>query len=215
MRQILIAAAGSVLLLAGCAAGPQGSHIVAESTVALASAPVCCTTLATAKRSVLPVLPTELAIDQTAQAFDFGGNKAFFVLYELPPYASPYALVVTSVAGGVPTDVALLIPRVAVYDAGFKPTRYFDEKTLRNRGNNLERTVFINESNKDERYVAIYGSDLSASIERAYSAVTVTPIFAGGFMFNVYSGVDGKSTLRSSPTGKLKLETQGLVPAAR
>lgn len=212
-----LAVAAIALLSAGCATVPSGRSIVEESSRALAQASQCCETLATARRAALPLQPAEVMLDKTAQAFDFGGNKAFFVLYELPPFEQPYSVVVTSVAGGSLSDVALFIPRIAAFDGDFKPTRYYDEKTLRNRGNNLERTVFINPSNRAERYLAIYGSDLSASIERPYSMVTVTPVVAGPLIFNVYGGQDGTSTLQSSPTGKLKLETQGLgpVPAAR
>jgi hypothetical protein len=197
------------VLLVGCAT--TGKDLLSQSTQALANAPVCCATLATAKRLPLPTAPADVMVDQTAQAFDFGGNKAFFVLYELPRFEQPYSVVLTSFAAGTLQDTALLIPRVATYDSEFRVLRYFDEKTLRNRGNNLERTVFINPADAPERYLAIYGSDLSASIERAYSMVTVTPIVAGPIMWNMYSGVDGKSVLRSSPAGKLKVEVQGLV----
>jgi hypothetical protein len=209
MRRAWLAAAALPLLLAGCAT--SGKQLLADSTKALAEAPVCCTTLATARHAPLPAQPADVLIDHTAQAFDFGGNKAFFVLYELPKFTQPYEIVLTSVAGGTVMDTALLIPRVATYDGNFQVVRYFDEKTLRNRGNNLERTVFINPADARERYVAVYGSDLSASIERAYSMVTVTPIMAGPVMWNMYSGVDGKSTLRSSPAGKLHVEVRGLA----
>jgi hypothetical protein len=194
--------------LAGCAT--TGKQLLADSTKALAAAPVCCTSLATARRATLPPQPADVVIDHTAQAFDFGGNKAFFVLYELPKFQQPYEIVLTSVAGGTLADTALLIPRVATYDAKFQVVRYFDEKTLRNRGNNLERTVFINPSDQGERYLAVYGSDLSASIERAYSMVTVTPVVAGPIVWNMYGGQDGKSTLRSAPAGKLHVEVRGL-----
>ncbi|HUR87617.1 MAG TPA: hypothetical protein VMZ74_00890 [Ramlibacter sp.] len=210
--RLAFAAACAAVLLAGCAT--QGREIVAESTKALAGAPVCCGTLATAKRTALPTQRTDVAIDASAQAFDFGGNKAFFVMYELPAFKATYSVVLTSLAGGTIQDTALFIPRVATYDADFKVVRFFDEKSLRNRGNNLERTVFFNPQDRGERYIAVYGSDLSASIERAYSEVTVTPVFAGPVMFNVYGGRDGKSTLRSSPTGKITLEPQGLEPNA-
>lgn len=200
----------AAVLLAGCAT--TGTQLLQESKAALDAAPLCCRTLATAQALPLPTdpKPVDVVIDKTSQAFDFGGNKAFFVLYRLPAFDQPYSVVVTSLAGGTLADVALLVPRMATYDAEFKVLRYFDEKTLRNRGNNLERTVFVNPPNRDERYLAIYGSDLSASIERAYSMVTVTPVMAGPVMFNVYSGVDGKSTLRSAPAGKLQVEVKGL-----
>ncbi len=210
MRALAVTAA---LLLSGCATTPSGREIVEGSVKALAAAPVCCDKLAEAARSALPTQPTEIVLDKSAQAFNFDGHKAFFLLLELPVYKQPYSVVITSLAVGHMTDVAVLIPRITVFDADFKPIRNFDEKTLRNRGNNLERTVFINPSNQGERYLAIFGSDLSASIERAYSMMTVTPVVAGPIVFNMYGGQDGKSTLRSSPTGKLKLETQGLATA--
>jgi len=197
--------------LAGCAT--TGREFLAESSKALNEAPLCCTGLATAQRTPLPLQPTEVVVDRTMQAFNFGGNKAFFVFYELPRFERPYSIVVSSIAAGTADDVALFVPRMATYGADFKPVRFFDEKTLRNRGNNLERTVFVNPTDAKERYLAIYGSDLSASVDRAYSMVTVTPVFVGPVMFNMYGGQDAKSTLRSSPAGKLKIEVQGLVHA--
>ena len=200
----------AALLLAGCAT--PGRELVAEAARTLAAAPSCCESLATARRSQLPVEPAEVVVDHTRQAFDFGGNKAFFVLYELPAFKDTYSVEVTSFVNGTLQDSALLIPRMATYDANFKVVRYFDEKTLRNRGNKLERTVFFNPADRGERYLAIYGSDLSASIERAYSMVTVTPVMVGAVTFNIYGGQDGKSTLRSAPGGKLKVEVKGLQP---
>jgi Maltose operon periplasmic protein precursor (MalM) len=182
----------------------------------LAAAPVCCAGLQEAVRSKLPIAvePADVIIDKTRQAFDFGGGKAFFVLYELPPFTSTYSIVITSNPQGPINDISLLIPRVALFDAQFKPTRFFEEKTLRNRGNALERTVFFNPQNNGERYMAVFSSDLSSSIERAYSMVTVTPVVAGPIVFNMFGGQDGKSTLRSAPTGVLKLEVQGLTATA-
>jgi hypothetical protein len=210
MPRALVAWA-AVVLLAGCAT--TGRDLLTESTRQLAAAPLCCPTLAEARRAPLPLQATEVAIDHTAQAFNFGGNKAFFVLYELPAFREAYGVVLTSVAAGTLQDTALLIPRVATYDANFQVQRYFDEKTLRNRGNNVERTVFFNPADARERYIAIYGSDLSASVERAYSMATVTPIMvAPGVFWNFHNGVDGTSTLRSAPAGKLKVEVQGLSP---
>ena len=200
-------------MLGGCATLPTATQIVADARAALDAAPLCCAGLAQAQRLPLPLAPAQVAIDKRSPAFDFGGHKAFFVLYELPAYSQPYSIVLTSQAAGSAQDVAIFIPRIALYDAGFEVSRHFDEKTLRNRGNNLERTVFVNAGNAGERYLAIYGSDLSSSIERAYSMVTVTPVVAGPVMFNMYGGMDGKSVLRSSPVGTLALEVQGLAPA--
>jgi hypothetical protein len=210
-----IALGAALLALAACAT-KSGMVRVSEAKQALDAALICCTTLAEAARAPLPTTEADLDIGPaTAQAFDFGGNKAFFKLFELPPYSRVYSIVISSASEGTVADLALFIPRVALYDADFKVTRFFDEKTLRNRGDTLERTVFVNPSNAAERYLAVFGSDLSASIERSYSAVTVTPVFAGPVAFNIYGGVDGKSTLRSSPAGRLRIEVQGLTTPAK
>lgn len=210
-------AAALPLLVSACAVMPPGHQVVAEGKQALDAAPLCCRDLSTASRQPLPIKaePTPVKIDKTAPAFDFGGNKAFFVLYELPAWERAYEVVLVSQAAGPLNDAALFIPRIAMYDADFKVTRYFDEKSLRNRGNNLERSVFVNPGDARERYMAVYGSDLSASIERAYSMQTVTPIVTPFGTWNYASGVDAKSTLRASPVGELELTVKGLAPAAK
>ena len=201
----------ALLFLAGCSTAPSGLQIVDTAKAALDATPVCCSDLSKAQHVPLPREAVEITIDQTnSQTFDFGGNKAFFKLYELPVFSQTYSILLSSFSAGARDDLALFIPRVAIYDADFHVTRFFDEKTLRNRGNDLERTIFFNPSNAKERYVAIFGSDLSSSVERAYSLVTVQTMAAGPVIFNLYSGKDGRSTLRSSPAGKVRIEVQGL-----
>lgn len=204
----------SALLLVACAqTTSEGKVIVEQGTQDLGRATLCCKTLADAKRANMPLEKTTVTIDKTAQAFEFGGTKSFFILYELPRYLKPYSILITSLPSGFQSDAALFIPRVAIYDEHFKPSRYFDEKSLRNRGNTLERTIFINPQNSNEKFLAIFGSDISASIERAHSEVTATPILIGPAVFHVYGGVDKKSILHSAPIGRLDVEVQGLLPA--
>jgi hypothetical protein len=211
----LIFALGTVLVLtSGCAA--TGKQLVEKGARSLESVPSCCPTLATAKIIPLPVSErvgdtVQVEINEERQVFNFGGNKAYFVLYALPEFSSAYSITLSSLALGVVSDRALFLPRVAIYDSNFKPTRFFEEKTLRNRGNNVERTVFFNPVNANERYLAIFGSDLSSSIERSYSEVTATPVFIGPVVFNLISGYDAKSTIRSSPIGTISISTNDLV----
>ena len=172
---------------------------------------MCCVTLAEARRQVLPLEKSTLTIDHTQQAFDFGTGKTFFVLYELPVFERTYSVSINSVPGGPLTDMALFVPVVALYDAAFVRTRFFDEKTLRNRGNTLERTIFINPRDAGDKYLLVSGSSLSSSIETSYSTVTYTPVVAGPLMFNMAGGQDGKTQLRTSPTGQLEIEVGGLV----
>jgi hypothetical protein len=209
----LLAGAISLSLIAACASGPTGQNIAKEGKLALVAANLCCDSLRTAIKSPLPSEKIVLAFDAKLQAFDFGGNKAYFKLFDLPAYSHPYSIVISSHAQGWGNDLALFIPRVATYGADFEVTRYFDEKTLRSRSNNLERTIFINPSNAGERYIAVYSSDLSATIERSYSQVSASTIStgAGGF-FNLYTGQDGKLSIQSSPVGQIEFEVVGLVP---
>lgn len=210
---VLTAAAATLLLASGCAHRvASGEQVVQQGRSALDGRSVCCKDLSTAVRTPLPLEPTEVKIDASAAVFDFGGNKAFFVLYELPVYKGPYSIVLSSRAAGMMNDVAVFVPRVALYDDKHVLTRFFDERTLRNRSNNFERTVFINPSNQGERYLAVYGSDLATPIERSYSMVTVNAIYGGAVM---YSGVDGKAMVRPSPVGDLRIEVQGLAPASK
>jgi hypothetical protein len=209
-----LTAAAATLLLGACAA-PTGKAIVADAKAMLDAEPLCCQSLATARRAPLPLVPTKVPIGKGSPAFDFGGNKAYFVLYELPAYRQPYSIYLSSNSSGRLDDMALFVPRVALYDEDFKVTRFFDERSLRQRGDNLERTVFVNPANRGERFIAIYGSDLSSTLVRDYSAVVVTTMSAGLATFNMVSGRDGKSTLRSAPAGELTLEVSGLTPASR
>ena len=212
---VIAVAAVLGLATSSCATRQTGGMRVAEAAEALRRSVVCCTELSGAPRLPLPLTPTSVDIGKTSASFEFAGRKAFFVLYELPAYATPYSIFVTSQAVGTIDDVALFIPRIALYDADFKQTRYFDESSLRNRGNDVERTVFVNPSNRGDRYLAIYGADLSASIHRDYSQVTTQTIAAAGLFLTLHNGVDGKSTLRTSPGGTLQIETSGLSPAPK
>jgi len=196
-------------VLAGCSV-PTGADRVALGKNDLESAPLCCKSLASAGVTKLPREKTTIALDKTSPAFEFDGKKAFFRLYELPEFTQPYSVTVTSMPSGIVSDLAVLLPRLSFYDADFSPTRHFDDKTLRNRGNSVERTVFINSRNADEKYVAIYGSDISTAVEKTYSMMTVTPVAVGAVMINYHTGEDGRSTLRSSPVGILEIEVKGL-----
>lgn len=195
--------------LTACAT-QNGQQIAAEGFRDLGNSLVCCTTLGQAQAAALPLTKAEVLIDAKRQVFDFGGTKAYFVLYKLPAFTKPYSFVITSLPAGSTADMAILLPRVTLYDEQFTPTRYYDDTSLRNRGSTLERTVFINEPNKAERYVAIFGSDMKAAMERSYSMVTVNTIMVGTVPFNFYGGQDAKATIRAAPTGKLLFEVQGL-----
>ena len=203
-----------VLLSVGCAVLPSGQQRVADGKAALDAMQACCVTLSTAARVPLPLVKSLVEVDGRSQAFRFDDNKAFFKLFALPEFSRPYSIVLSSLASGNPTDMTVLVPRIVMFNANFVKTRQFEDKTLRNRGANLERTVFINSVDSQERYLAVYGFDLSATFEAAYSQVTTQSwTGAGGAYFMTSTGTDGKSVTRVSPVGQLQIEIQGLAEA--
>jgi hypothetical protein len=206
---------GAVLTLASCASRLAGSEIAERGRLALVDTPVCCAELAQAAHVPLPAKEDTWIIDPGIdKVFAFGTNKAFFKLYELPAFRESYSVTVTSRLEGTSTDRSQFVPIMVFYDADMKVTRYFGEKTLRSRGQDLERTVFFNAGNADERFLVIFGSDLSETVEKTYSEVTVQTIPFGPAVFLTWaSGKDRKFSLRPSPTGTVRIEVQGPPPS--
>jgi hypothetical protein len=217
--RIALAALLACLLLTACVT-TTGQQIADVGASDLAAAVVCCKHLSEATRRPFTVTPEPISVvvDRQSQAFEFGGTKAFFVMFELPPYTAPWSFTVTSLSQGTLADSAIFVPRVMLFDAAFQPTRVFDEKTLRSRGQSVERTVFINPANAGDRYVALVGSALTSAIQQRYSYVTSTPMMAGPVMFNLVGGAETTGTVRSAPVGQVRIEVHGLsaaTPASR
>lgn len=193
----ILAAAG---LLTGCAT--PGSQIAAQGKNDLANVVSCCNTLADARNVPLP-RKSRVEIDKTRQAFTFDGGKSFFVLYQLPQFSQTYSIVLRSQPGGMMSNASIFLPRVMLLDESFRQTRHFAETGLRSRGDVFERTVFINPANNSERYIAIYGADLAAPLNRVLSVVTTT----SSQIFSWSSGADVQATLHPSSVGAFDIET--------
>jgi hypothetical protein len=227
-RWALVAA---LVLLTGCATAPPATDTVAAGRSALAAAAPCCTTLAEAPRTPLPLEETSMLIGVDRPVFDFDGRRAFFVLFELPRFTVPYSILVDSQPSdaaatlekggglfGVSSSAAktLLTPGVLMLDENFRTLRRFDHNGLRPRGDGLERTVFVNASNDAERYIAIYGIDREEVVTKTYGVVTSTPIIAGGVGGVFISGQDQTARIHFAPTGVLRVKVDGLpLPARR
>lgn len=212
----------------GCATAPSAVDTVAAAQSALATAPLCCSSLADAPRSPLPLQNALVSIGIDRPVFAFNGQRAFFVLYELPAYSAPYSILVESQPVDMPrtlensgglfgassaTEKTLMAVAIAMLDVGFSQQRAFDSGTMRPRGESLEQTVFVNDANATERYIAIYGVDRKEVVSKTYSSMTVTPVMAGGVVGTMISGEDRTGRVHFSPTGVLRLSVSGLAPA--
>jgi hypothetical protein len=223
-----VLAAFAAMVLMGCATEPSAVDAVSAAQSALASAPLCCSFLADAPRSPLPLQSTLVSIGIDRPVFAFNGQRAFFVLYELPAFSAPYSILVESQPVDMPTTYekggglfgassatakTLMAVAIAMLDAGFSQQRVFDSGTMRPRGEGLEQTVFVNDSNATERYIAIYGVDRREVVSKTYSNITVTPVMAGGVVGTMIGGEDRTGRIHFSPTGVLRLTVSGLAPA--
>jgi hypothetical protein len=202
----------TVMTLSACNTVPTGTQLIADGKTALATSIICCTDLSQATFIPLPVEKVKQSLDAKSQSMIFEGQKSFFVIYSLPRFEKPYSIVVSSFPSGNASDASLFLPRISLHGAKYELKREFDDKSLRNRGNSLERTIFINPENRDEQYLLIRASDLNAKIERNVSIVTANPVYvAPGVTAYYHTGADGKVVIQSSPVGRLEIEVQGLI----
>lgn len=213
MRSAVVFATIAAIAMTGCQT--VGSHIASQSREKLNAAPVCCGAISEAKLRPLPVQQTEFELSASSQAFYFDAGKAFFDMFELPPYSGPYSILIGSHSSGSIQDMSVMAPWVILLDENFQATRSFDESSLRPRGSSLERTVFINPANRNERYMIIFGSPIESIRSSTVGVIGSNTFYAGGAMFSIPTGTEVKSKQEHSPTGKYFLETKGLQQAAR
>lgn len=220
---------GTALALSACETIPKGSDLANEARQALATQPVCCADLRQAQVVPLPLDGKLFAFGPKAksdkpassskgvltvplQARQFGDQKSYFVVFALPAYEQPYRIVISSEqSGGGDQETALMLPHVQLLTADFQPTRSFDVNDLRTRGSSVERTVFINAENANERHLLIHAAQLNAPITRSVSVVSTnsTQVRPGVTMYS-NSGFDSKLKVHPSPTGQLRLDVVGL-----
>lgn len=213
LKPAAIIATIAAIALTGCQT--VGSHIASQSREKLNAAPVCCKTIAEAKTRPLPVRQANFELSANSQAFYFDVGKAFFDIFELPPYSGPYSILIGSRASGSIQDMSIMAPWVTLLDENFKPTRNFDENTLRQRGSVFERTIFINPGNRNERYMVIFGSPIESSRSSTVGVTGTNTFYAGGAMFMIPTGAEVKSNQQHSPTGSYFLDIQGLQQTAQ
>ncbi|WP_189443683.1 MalM family protein, partial [Salinicola rhizosphaerae] len=128
----LILPLGALMLaLAGCSTPlmtpPPQSVSAQAGEQALATAPDCCTSLAS-----LPYRPLDvqerITLNATPQspAHDFGDGKSFFHAFELPQSRGPLSLSVTSPI----RDGQLFAPTILILDASYRPVREMPSEAL-------------------------------------------------------------------------------------
>jgi hypothetical protein len=198
------------LLLGACAAPVHTQADIEQAELDLESGPVCCFALANGLILPLERIKDPIALDVKSQVFEFPEGRSHFAVIELPPFVRPYQITLTSIAfGGRDHYVGLFVPVVDVYDASWTKTRSFLPEDLKSRGSNLERTIFINPANSDDRYIVVRSSVMEGSFERADALITASRVSAGRYTFsNVVSGTEARTTVRVSRIGSIGVEVK-------
>lgn len=149
------------LVLASLIAGCQQPNI-RETTANLRGAEVCCQTAAQFPfETIEPDKELTANLTPESPAFLFPEGKRYFTAIALPAWEGPMQVTLyTGATAGIGSHSAIVRPRVQLYDAAYQPTRNIaaDMETDWNSGR-FEMTFFINDSDRAERYFAVYAED--------------------------------------------------------
>ncbi len=209
----------SVFVLASLSTGacstmsPQ--QRVASVEADIAARPACCRDWREAHVRPLPLEATKFQMDEKADVFLQDGAKAYGVPLQLPVFAKTYGIAISSKTQVLQTERMVFSPRVKFMNERFEVTRSFDEKDLRIRGGNPERTVYINPGNANERFMLIHGSSMKGSYTKQMPVQTVTPVYTGYGVMNWTDGADVEVTVHGSPYGEIEVSVDGLQAPAK
>jgi Maltose operon periplasmic protein precursor (MalM) len=222
-------ATASAIAIGGCAT--RGQNLIDSSQTKLTSARLA--------NGFSDIAPIDLKMN-AAQEFQFGaesagvvtdaaitldGNERVFAkVFRLPRWEAQYSLNITSMVMGGLADPAIFYPRYIMLDAQFKPTRRGAMRDFVYRGigaqGAISATVFVNESNRDEAYIAIAGETRGAIKEQtsvmqsAGMQAVAVPVKGGGlFMWMIPTGgTELPKAMRSAAGGNLEVRLTSYVP---
>lgn len=204
----------AIAALSGCA-GLTPEQRLAQASADLAARTACCDNWADAKALPLPLVSTKFVMDNTAQVYRQDGEKVYGLLLQLPAYTRTYGITVSSLTQGLQTDMLVFTPMVKMMNERFEVTRAYDEKDLRTRGKNPERTVYVNPANANERYMLIHGATLKGSFVKNMPVQSTQAIYTGYGTVYWTSGADVNATIRGSSVGEITIMVDGLTPPAK
>lgn len=193
----------------------------------------CCAQFQNLVKTPIPMVLTEIKLDETSSIYDFGYGPQAYLFFELPTYKKPYHINVNNIpqAPGFfnKTAYSQIAMRIETFDSSFNSKRIYQHTAMKKRGLGFDKTVFINPANGSEKYLLVYGDIKAAPEETIVSekAVTMTgasaslalsilvAVASGGrvFLANpiVADGVDSKVEIAANDKGILIIEAKGLV----
>jgi hypothetical protein len=222
-------AIASAIAVTGCAS--RGQNLIDSSQNKLSAARLA--------NGFSDIPPIDLKMN-TAQQFQIGAESAgavadvaimlddnervFVKVFRLPRWEAQYSVHITSMVMGGLADPAIFYPRYIMLDEQFKPTRRGATRDFVYRGigahGAISATVFVNESNRNDAYIAIAGETRGAINEQTsvmqsggMHAVAV-PVRGGGlFMWMIPTGgTELPKPMRGAAGGTLELRLASYVP---
>lgn len=222
------AGAAALLWLSGCATtGSQhietfGNRLTQAKTV---------TRFSELPHSALPTgesvtvqLGAETADLANLLAIRLGDDEPSFVkVFKLPDWSGPYSIQVTSYTYGGTTDPAIFYPRYMLLDKNSQQTRQSVAKDFVYRGAGVQgavsTTVFLNEENRDEAFVAILSEPRRTLVEQTSLAQTastsplIIPVRGGTLMWLIpMGGQERPKPMRAAAGGQVLVKTELYKP---
>jgi hypothetical protein len=151
------------------------------------------------------------------------GTSSFVKLYKLPEWQGAYSINVASLMFGGADDPAIFYPRYVLLKRDHSQTRASVAKdfTFRTSGTNgmISSTIFINEENRDETFLAITAEAPTAiseelSLAQSVSTVPLVIPFKGGSIAWLIpmGGNEAPKRMRAAAGGEVRVKTELYQP---
>ncbi len=157
---------GFVALMMGCASG--GKAIVDASQTRLQAArqvgsfaEIPSIDLRADYAQTYPIGADKDESANYAIAFD-SSERVYGRVFRLPTWQAAYSITMSSIALGNLSDPAIFYPRYVLLDEKFKPTQQGAARDFTYRGGVISATLFVNEVDRGEAYIAVLGETRGA-----------------------------------------------------
>lgn len=158
--------------------------------------------------ALLPSKKTNIEFNNSLPVYRLDQHNTYVKGFQLPAFIQPYRIIIKgSGRGFADGNVAMFAPVIYTLDAHYQVLRVFKADDLVRRGaTTLERTVFINPSNRAEQYLLIFGETGDLSFESSTASITTAIVPAGPVIVPWHSASQNTSRIYYAPTGRVEIE---------
>lgn len=153
-------------------------------------------------------------LEAKSDLYGFDTGKSYFKAFELPPYSSPYRLIVKSYMQGDHINTAYIFsPHILTLDSEYKLVRSLGKGLFKLKKTYTETwglpfkhegAIEFREENAGERYVVIMTTDELLGMNSYVDSLRFVPLIMPGFVGALPMGKEIK-IVPHSPAGEVKL----------